>query len=94
MGEGTAECVGAETGADTGIPADGIIAGRDSAPDAARKDFEAGWVLAADLPARLDFRVERELEWVRECAQVAGRRWTGDSALEWVAAEKWVLRDS
>jgi len=80
MGKGTGECVGAETGADTGISADGIIAGRDSATDAARKDFEAGWVWVADLPGRWDFRVERDVEWVR------------DSALEWIAAEWWVLR--
>ena len=92
MGKGTSERVGAETGADTGISADGITAGPASAPDAARKDFVAGWAVGVDRPARWDFKVEGDVEWVRECAQMAGQGWGRDSALEWIAAEWWVLR--
>jgi hypothetical protein len=84
--------VGAETGADTGISADGITAGPALAPDGARKDIVAGWAVGVVRPARWVFRVERGEEWVRECSQGAGQEWAGDSAPEWIAAEWWVLR--
>lgn len=86
--------MGGETGVDTGIIADGITVGRASALDAAHKDFGEEWEWAADRQARWVFKVERGVEWDRECAQEADQEWERDSALEMAAEEWWVLHGS